>query len=170
MGRDETVWKSSATLVAGRTPAHNVFTGASGVPRQVSQSITTPYDARKHFIPESILRSFVKYTTEEAHRRGDTNFSLSLSDLEAFIALQYARGLYGKNHPVSFLYNKEYGIPILSKTMLRDRFLNILNYLRFDDKPNRKRSGPDADKFAPILKYLKRFRPCLEQNTITTFL
>ena len=107
------MWKSSATLVAGRTPAHNVFTGASGVPRQVSQSITTPYDAWKHFIPESILCSIVKYTTEEAHRRRDTNFSLSLSDLEAFIALQYARGLYGKNHPVSFLYNKEYGIPIL---------------------------------------------------------
>ena len=35
LGRDKTVWKSSATLVAGRTPAHNVFTGASGVPRQV---------------------------------------------------------------------------------------------------------------------------------------
>ena len=149
LGRDKTVWKSSATLVAGRMPAHNVFTGASGVPRQVSQSITIPYNAWKHFIPESILRSIVKYTTEEAHRRGDTNFSLSLSDLEAFIALQYARGLYGKNHPVSFLYNKEYGIPIFSKTMPRDRFLIILKYVRFDDKPNRKRSGPDADKFAP---------------------
>ena len=81
------MWKSNATLVAGRTPAHNVFTGASGVPGQVSQSITTPYDAWKHFIPESILRLIVKYTTEEAHRRGDTNFSLSLSDLEAFIVL-----------------------------------------------------------------------------------
>ena len=45
LGRDKTVWKSSATLVAERTPAHNVFTGASGVPRQVSQSITTPFDA-----------------------------------------------------------------------------------------------------------------------------
>ena len=52
LGRDKTVWKSNATLVAGRTPAHNVFTGASGVPRQVSQSITTPHDAWKHFIPE----------------------------------------------------------------------------------------------------------------------
>ena len=103
LGRDKTVWKSSATLVAGRTPAHNVFTGASGVPRQVSQSISTPYDSWKHFIPKSILCSIVKYTSEKAHRRGDTNFSLSLSDLEAFIALQYARRLYGKNHPVSFL-------------------------------------------------------------------
>ena len=151
------MWKSSATLVAGRTPAHNVFMGASGIPRQVLQSITTPYDTWKHFIPESILCSIVKYTTEEAHQRGDMNFSLSLSDLEAFIALQYTRGLYGKNHPVSFLYNKKYRIPIFSKTMPRDRFLNILKYLRFDNKPNRKRSGPDADKFAPIREVFETF-------------
>ena len=106
LGKDKTVWKNSPTSVVGRTPAHNVYTGASGVPRQVLQSISTPYDAWKHFIPEVILRSIVKYTTEEAHRRGDTNFSLTLSELEAFIALQYGRGLYGKNHPLWFLFNK----------------------------------------------------------------
>ena len=66
-------------------------------PGQVLQSITSAYDAWKQFIPEVILPSIVKYTTEEAHRKGDTNFSLSLNELEAFIALQYARGLYGKN-------------------------------------------------------------------------
>ena len=41
--------------------------------------------------------------------------------------------------------------------MPRDRFLNILKYLRFDDKPNRKRSGPDADKFAPIREVFETF-------------
>ena len=46
------------------------------------------------FIPESILRSIAKFTTEEAVRRGDIDFSLSLDELESFIALQYARGLY----------------------------------------------------------------------------
>ena len=55
------------------------------------------------------------------------------------------------------MYSKEYGIPIFSKTMPRDRFLNILKYLRFDDKPNRKRSGPDADKFAPIREVFETF-------------
>ena len=91
------------TSVVGRTPAHNVYTGASAVPRQVLQSISKPYDAWKHFIPEVFLRSIVKYATEEAHRSGDINFSLTLSELEAFIALQYSRSLYGNNHPVWFL-------------------------------------------------------------------
>ena len=81
---------------------------------------------------------------------------LSPNELEAFIALQYARGLYRKNHPVSFLYNKEYGIPIFPETMPRDRFIKILKYLRFDDKPNR-RTGSDRNQFAPIRDVLVKF-------------
>ena len=40
--------------------------------------------------------------------------------------------------PIFFLYNNEYGIPIFPETMSRDRFIKILKYLRFDDKPNRR--------------------------------
>ena len=88
LGKNETVWKNNPTSVVGRTPVLNVYIGASAVPRQVSQSISTPCDAWKHFISKVILRSNVKYTTEKAHRRRDTNpFSLTLSELEAFIAL-----------------------------------------------------------------------------------
>ena len=77
----------------------------------------------------------MKYTTKEARGRGDTNFSLTLSKLEAFIALQYGKGLYGKNYPARFLYNNEDGISVFSKAMPRDPFLKILKYLRLDDKP-----------------------------------
>jgi len=31
-----------------------------------------------------------------------------MGELEWFISLQYARGLYGKNHPLHFLYNEAY--------------------------------------------------------------
>ena len=41
--------------------------------------------------------------------------------------------------------------------MSRDYFLKILKYLRFDDKPNRVRSGPGADKFAPIRQVFENF-------------
>ena len=41
--------------------------------------------------------------------------------------------------------------------MSRDCFLKILKYLKFDDKPNRVRSGPDADKFAPIRQVFELF-------------
>ena len=95
-----------------------ILTAIPGVPRYDSSSISTPYSAWKMFIHESILTSIAKFTTEEAVHRGDTDFSLSLDELESFIALQYARGLYGKNHPVAFLWNKRYGIPIFHKNIL----------------------------------------------------
>jgi len=63
---------------------------------------------------------------------------LNMCELESFIALQYARGLYGKNNLLHFLYSETYGIPIFSENMSHDRFTAILKYLSFDDKPNRR--------------------------------
>ena len=98
-----------------------------------------------------------RYTNEEAQRRGDEQFTVSLAELETFIGLQYARGIYGKDHHVAFLSSKRYGIPIFYENMSRDYFLKILKYLRFDNKPNRVRSGPGADKFAPIGQAFENF-------------
>lgn len=96
-----------------------------------------------------ILRSFVKHTNKEAHRDEDHS-GLSVYELESFIALQYAMGLYGKNHPLYFMYNETYGIPTFSETMSQGRFTAFLKYLRFDDKPNRRYTGEGADRFATI--------------------
>ena len=122
-------------------------------------------------MPEAILRTIVKYTNEEAQRRGDDDFGLRACELKSFIALQYARGLNGKNHPVRFLYNKAYDIPIFPKIMSRGRYTAILKYLRFDDKPNRRRTGPEADRFAPIRDVFQMFASmCRSKYTCNFFL
>ena len=41
--------------------------------------------------------------------------------------------------------------------MSRVYFPKILKYLRLDDKPNRVKNGPRADKFAPIRKVFEHF-------------
>ena len=156
LGRDGTLWKRSNPVSSGRAGAHNVFTAEPGIPRDVASS-RSPYDVWKHFISEHILRMICRYTNKEAQRRSDDQFTVSLADLETFIGLQYARGIYGKGHPVAFLWSKRYGIPIFYENMSRDYFLKILKYLRFDDKPNRVRSGPHADKFAPIRQVFEHF-------------
>ena len=107
-----------------------MFTAKPGVPRDVASS-RSPYDVWKHFISKHILRMICKHTNEEAQRRGDDQFTVSLADLETFIGLQYARGIYGKDHPVAFLWSKRYGIPIFYKDMSRDYFLTTLKCLRF---------------------------------------
>ena len=131
-----------------------MFTAKSGVPRDVVSS-KSPYDVRKHFISEQILGMICRYTNEEAQRRGDKQFSVSLADLETFIGLQYARRIYGKGLPVAFLRSKRYSISIFYENMNRIFFLKVLKYLRFDDKPNR--SGPRADKFVPIRQVFEHF-------------
>ena len=96
-----------------------------------------------------------RYENEEAQRRGDEQFTVSLAELETFFGLQYARGIYGKDHPVAFLWSKRYSNPIFYKNMSRDYFLEILKYLRFDDKPNRVRSGPALTSLHRLDKNLK---------------
>ena len=156
-GRNEIIWTSCQPVLAGRIPAHNIFTATPGVPRFVLSGISTPYIVWKMFIHEPILRSIAKFTTGEALRRGDIDFCLSLDELGSFIVLQYVRELYGKNHPVVFWWNRRYGIPIFHKTMPRNKFTKILKYLRLDDKPNRTRSAAEADKLAPIRDIFNTF-------------
>ena len=96
-----------------------------------------------------------RYTNEEAQRRDDEQFTVSLAELETFIGLQNARGIYGKDYPVAFLWSKRYGILIFYKNMSRNYFLKILKYLKFDDKPNRVRSGPALTSLHRLDKHLK---------------
>ena len=133
-----------------------MFTAKPGIPRDVASS-RSPYDVWKHFISEHIFHMICRYTDKEAQRRGDDQFTVSLADLETFIGLQYVRVIYGKSHPIAFLWSKRYGISIFYENMSRDYFLKILKYLMFDDQPNRVRSGPHADKFAPIRQVFEHF-------------
>ena len=54
--------------------------------------------------------------------------------------------------------------------MSRDYFLKIFKYLRFDDKPNRVRSGPGADKFAPIRQVFEHFTNQCQKKYLRKFL
>ena len=64
---------------------------------------------------------------------------------------------------------KRYGIPIFYENMSRDYFLKILKYLRFDDKPNRVKSGPGIDKFAPIRQGFENFTNQCQKKYTRTF-
>ena len=54
--------------------------------------------------------------------------------------------------------------------MCRDYFLKILKYLRFDDKTNRVRSGPGADKFGPIRQTFQNFTNQYQKKYTRKFL
>ena len=163
------MWGRFQSTSAGRVRAHNVFTASPSVPRAVAKCIVTPYDAWKIFIHESILRKIIQCTNEEAQRRGATSFCLDLQKLKAFTGIHYARGVYKKGHPVAFFGAKNMEFRFFYETMARYLFLEILRFMRFDDKPNRVRHGPGADKFAPIRDVFESFSSLCQSKYICDF-
>ena len=111
--------------------------------------------AWKLFIDESIFRQVQNYTVIEA-RKQNSQWGVSPYLLEAFIALQYARGIYGKGHSLDFLWNEMHGPKIFCETMPRNTFKSILRFLRFDDKSTR-RGQLDTDKFTHIREIFEKF-------------
>ena len=104
VGKNKTAWKCAPSSEAGRGSARNIFIATGGVPKEASESIATSYDSWKHFIPEAILLTVVKYTNEEAQRREEHDFDFSICELEISLVCNMLEN-YGKNHPIHFLYN-----------------------------------------------------------------
>ena len=136
--------------------AANVFRVKPGVhPAIRRRASISPYECWKLFIDNNMLRAIQTHTNREA-RKIDPNFSLTMKQLEAFIALQYTRGIYGKHHSVHFLWKKTYGPSIFRDTMAIDCFLEIKKFIRFDNK-DRRRQRLIEDKFVHIREQLESF-------------
>ena len=127
------------TSHAGRARASNVFKSTPGMAfclrRQASKS---PYMAWKLFIDESIFRQVQNYTVIEA-RKQNSQWGVSSDLLEAFIALQYARGIYGKRHFLESCGMKGMGQTFFVKQCLEIRlslfcaFSNLMTNLPEED-------------------------------------
>ena len=101
---------------------------------------------------------FQRCTIAEAHRQMQVNtWSISLEELDAFIAVLYARGAFGaKGQSVKTLWSDVWGPPLINETMWRNRFSDILRYLRFDLKATRSQRLL-GDKFALVCEVCNRF-------------
>ena len=124
-------------LVSGRARSHHVFRENSGVTQRVKHHINTELDAWRLFVSEDILRHVHECTLKHACSENHNLKDFTISDLEKFIAIQYARGVYGKNHSLNFLWSKQFGIPLINTIMSRNDFMTLKKYLRFDDKQTR---------------------------------
>ena len=86
----------------------------------------------------------------EAFRVLGEKWNLSQEKFYAFLAILYARGAYeAKNLKLSYLWSKKWGPAFFSKTMSRKEFTDILRFIRFD-KRNERRVRLQTDKFALI--------------------
>ena len=109
-----------------------------------------------------MLKNIQANTTREA-KKSNPNFSMALERLEAFISLQYARGICGKSHPLHFFWNKTYGPRIFTETMFRACFMEVNRFLRFDNKDQRSQRLT-TDKFVHIQETLEDFGSICQYN------
>jgi hypothetical protein len=67
---------------------------------------------------ESTVKHIQKYTIKEARHQSKSDWDISLEEIEAFIALVYARGaMCCSSLDLSDLWSKQWGPPIFSETM-----------------------------------------------------
>ena len=154
IAKDGSVWKLLANghVRNGRKRSHNVFTARSGPTYYAKRHIIegSPISAFRLFVNESMLKIIKNCTETEANRiLNSENFQLPIEELESFLGLCFARGIFvSKNTPINYLWSDKWGVNIFKNTMGRDRFKSILRFIRFDIKGSERSKRLEHDKFA----------------------
>lgn len=120
------------------------------------------------------MRRHIKNCTEVEGRRvtGNNNWELSLQELDNFIGLVIGRGLIGgRTTPVYKFWSTNWGNQLFINTMRRDRFAEILRFIRFDLREERRRRL-ETDRFALVSQiwniFIENCRIAYNANTTLT--
>ena len=126
---------------SGRRFWENVIREAPGPSTQthcsiIKESVCSAWDL---FIDEGMLRHIQSCTEDVAQSALQTDdWRESLHELDAFFAIVYAREAHKTTKiKVHELWNRLWAIPMISKTMVRNRFIEIMKFLHFDYKQTR---------------------------------
>lgn len=131
--------------------------GATGYAKQHLEK-NSYWSALKLFLTEPMLRLIKDCTEKEARRvLGDESWSLSLGELDAFLSILYARGAcVAQSTHVNDLWHTKWGQPFFSAAMCRNRFKEIMGFLRFDYKASRA-ARKQTDKFCLVSDLWNKF-------------
>ena len=161
-GKDGSCWQALAPnqAVSGRLQQQNIMRIRPGSTVYAFFCIISdsPPSSFRILFNEPMLRIIQKCTIAEAQRvTGDPNGRISWDELEKFLGLVIARGVIGgRTLPTLSMWNRLWGCALFSKTMSRHRFLEIMKYLRFDFKYERRRNL-EKDKFCLASSSLNPF-------------
>ena len=107
-------------------------------------------------IDKKMLNLIIQSTKAEAVLQKNAAFKFEFNDLLAFIEILYFKGLYYTKVPSSKMWNERHGSVFVKKLMSRNRFYEIMRYLRFDDKSTRNQRR-NTDKFLIIREVWDKF-------------
>ncbi|XP_071039876.1 piggyBac transposable element-derived protein 4-like [Parasteatoda tepidariorum] len=165
---DGTLWETlKEGGGCGGKPAYSMFKDVSGPTAYAKKNIMLG-NVRSSFelIIDNGMIEYFKICTETEARKvlKKDDWSITEVQLRAFISILYARGAYeAKSLKASYLWSKKWGTSFFSKTMSRDKFMEILRFIRFD-KRNQRSQRLKTDKFALISliwdKFIQNSQAC----------
>ncbi|KAL7868465.1 hypothetical protein SRHO_G00098490 [Serrasalmus rhombeus] len=119
-----------------------------------------------------MLRLITECTVHEAHRT-DRSWSLSVSELMAFIAVLFLRAVLCPIGEMTECWSAMFAVASIKETMPRDRYQEIMWYLRFDNKDTRPRSSQGRKSvrecgYETMKPYLGKGRTVATDNYFTS--
>ncbi|XP_035290308.1 uncharacterized protein tcerg1b isoform X1 [Anguilla anguilla] len=150
--RDGTVWtEQKGDVRPGGVPAFcNVLTEKGGPTRHAKAKIASRLDSFMCLFDLSMLMHVRDCTVTEANRVPGRVWCLSIDELKAFIAILYVRGVTcGRNADMESFWSDRFGHSFFKDTMPRNRFREIMRFLRFDCREERLARQP-TDRFALV--------------------
>ncbi|XP_056157036.1 piggyBac transposable element-derived protein 4-like [Lampris incognitus] len=157
-GKDGTMWKillPTDRPEKRKTPV--VITEVAGPTAHARRNIDGALASFMCLVDSNMLAHIVACTVAEARRQfGDDSWDLTVAELKAFLAMLFIRGALSKGVELAKLWSEKWGVPFFRETMSRNRFKEIMRFLRFDKKETRCVRLQD-DKFALISATWNRF-------------
>ena len=129
-------------------------------------SVQEPVDAFLLFISDKMVKSMVKFTSLEGkHDKADF---VETDDIEmrAFVGcILFLGGMKQSMLSSTTVFDAMYGQGFVRASFSRNRFLRLLNFLRFDDKETRS-ARRSRDVFAPFRDFWDAFTKNLSDHYI----
>ncbi|XP_072558700.1 uncharacterized protein [Paramormyrops kingsleyae] len=163
--KDGTVWVEED--IGGGTPSasahHSRFTARTGPTKSAKRKITSVLQSFLCLFDMGMLQIITECTVHHAHRT-EPKWKLTVHELMAFISILFVRAVMCPVGAVVDCWSENFLVPVIKETMSRDRFISIMQHLRFDKHPRTERVK--ADRFVVISDIWTRFtKNCVESFT-----
>ena len=115
---------TSGDIAVGRCSQQNILRETSVLTPYSKRNVfpRSPASAWRLLIDDFILKHIAKCTITEAHRQlQNETFALTIEELQAFIAVMYARGATGKSAlPLHVLWTENWDVPLCKSSVSRN--------------------------------------------------
>ena len=152
-------WKRIDELPPIRQPPErNILRNEPGPKSFIRRKVDDELTAWSLLFDQTMLRKICVNTNDWVVYKGIADWQeLTVEDLKSFIGILYIRGIFGyRNADVRSMWSKDFGIPLVSRIMSRNRFIMILANIRFDN-PNERSQRLNTDKFTHIRELVNSF-------------